>query len=361
MVVLYFGLTLSLHAAEVVVKLDNPPPQGMLVFELFDSANTFGDFRDPAATLRLPADGRESYIISNMPSGEYALLMYFDENGNGVLDKNFIGIPTEPIAFSNRYKPKGPPVYNRARFLLNQGETRIFEVGLFRVLGRKGRVGVGLGVIGRSSPYLNYDGGVYQAIPAFTYNGDRLQLLGPSLRFGVVGTGDLRLAATLRYRIGVYEEDDSPALAGLGDRESTLMGGFALLAELPGGVDLEIRYDHDFLDRVGGGAAQVGVDKSLSLGIVRLAPHISMNWLSSELSSYDFGVPTHAATENRQAYRLSNTINIEVGLGSFIELYRDWRILINVSVEFFDDEISASPVVNEDHVIKGFGALNYVF
>ena len=45
--------------------------------------------------------------------------------------------------------------------------------------------------------------------------------------------GALRLAAVGNYRIGVYEEDDSEALEGMGDRDSTFMLGLGLQAELP--------------------------------------------------------------------------------------------------------------------------------
>ena len=35
------------EAAEVTIRLDNPPPRGNVVFMLFDSADSFGDLRDP--------------------------------------------------------------------------------------------------------------------------------------------------------------------------------------------------------------------------------------------------------------------------------------------------------------------------
>ena len=81
---------------------------------------------------------------------------------------------------------------------------------------------------------------MFQPIPAITYNGERLQWLGPNLRYGILGSGRLRLALSASYRIGVYEEDDSPVLAGLGDRDDTLLAGLALQYEFPGGFDIEI-------------------------------------------------------------------------------------------------------------------------
>ncbi|MEP5568847.1 MAG: DUF2141 domain-containing protein [Halioglobus sp.] len=54
-----------------------------------------------------------------LPPGEYAISMYYDANGNGEMDTNFIGIPKEPVALSNNAKAKfGPPKYKDAVFSL---------------------------------------------------------------------------------------------------------------------------------------------------------------------------------------------------------------------------------------------------
>jgi hypothetical protein len=57
------GWTLAANAAELTIHLDNPPPEGTVAFVLFDSANTFGDLRDPAMVVTLPLDGRDVYQI----------------------------------------------------------------------------------------------------------------------------------------------------------------------------------------------------------------------------------------------------------------------------------------------------------
>jgi len=349
------------HAAGLIVRLENPPPSGTVTFLLFDSANTFGDLRDAAKVVKYPLDGRAAYRIESIPAGEYALLVYYDENGNDRIDKNFIGIPTEPLGFSNQYEPKGPPSYSRAAFTLPEGETHHFDVKLYRALGKHGRLGIGLGVIGRSSPYSGYSGGVYRIIPTITYNGDRIQIFGPNIKIGLFGSDTLRLAATGRYRMGVYEEGESTFLKGMGNRKDTFMAGLALLAELPGGVDLTVGYEHDVLNRIGGGTGRLTIDKSFQFGAFRLSPKVGFNWLSSTLANHDFGVPASQATPTRSAYVLDDTVGIEAGLGMFIKIRRDWLIVMNVAAELLADEVSASPIVTEDYVISGFAAINYVF
>lgn len=355
------GWSLVSYAAELTVRLENPPPTGNVAFLLFDSANAFGDLRDPAKVVKLPLDGREVYRLENVPPSEYALVVYFDENNNDRIDKSFIGIPREPLGFSNRYRPKGPPSYSRAAFVLAEGESRHFDVELYRPLGKFGRLGIGPGIIARSSPYRDYDGGVYQVIPAITYSGERLQIYGPNASFGLFGSGKLRIAATGKYRLGVYEENESDFLEGMGDRKDTFMAGFALLAEIPGGIDISASYEHDVLDRIGGGAARLEFDKSFQFSVFRFSPQIAFNWQSSKLSNHDFGVPNSKATPERPAYDVSDTFSVEGGLGMLIEITRNWLVVVNASVEFMDDEVTDSPIVSKDYVIKGFGAINYVF
>ncbi|MFW2439935.1 MAG: MipA/OmpV family protein [Arenicellales bacterium] len=357
--ILFFGKVAN--AAEVIVRIDNPPESGTVALALFNTANSFADLRDPVRVVKHSLDGSEEYKIDNVEAGEYALLVYFDENANDRIDKNFIGIPKEPLGFSNRYLPKGPPSYKRARFQIQQGESRTFDVELYRPLGKYGRIGMGVGVIARSSPYRDYDGTVSQVIPAITYNGERLQIYGPRIQFGLVGSGKLRLAATGEYRIGPYDEDDSDYLEGMGDRSDTFMGGLAIQAVLPAGFGLTGRYQHDLLGRVGGGEARIVLDKTLQFGIVRISPEIALTWASADISNHDYGVPDDKATAARPAYTLGDTYSTEIGLGMFIEITRDWLFIMNVASESLSDEVTASPIVSEDYVIKGFAAINYVF
>lgn len=358
---LFIACSKTINAAEVIIHFENAPSTGKAIFMLFDSANAFGDFRDPAKIVKKPFDNREYYLIQSVPPGTYALIVYYDENGNDRLDLNFIGIPKELLGFSNDYQPKGPPSYSKASFILTEDESRSFVVRLYRPLGKWGRVGLGLGIIARSSPYRDYNAAVSQVIPAITYNGERLQIFGPTILLSIIGSDEIRLAATGEYRIGVYDEDESNFLEGMGDRENTFMAGLSLLAELPKGVELTVSYEHDVLDNIGGGTACLQLEKSFQYSVFRISPSIGLNWTSSEIANYDFGVPEDKATSERSAYDLDDTFSIEAGLGTFIDIGRNWMMVMNVTYEFLDEEVTDSPIVTDDYVIKGFGAITYVF
>lgn len=64
-------------------------------------------------------DGELVRTDLELPPGDYAISIFYDRNGNGKLDTNFIGIPKEPIALSNNAKGRyGPPKYEDAVFSL---------------------------------------------------------------------------------------------------------------------------------------------------------------------------------------------------------------------------------------------------
>lgn len=348
------------RAVDINVTVDAAPQTGSLVFLLFDSAEAFDGFRAPIRTLTFPSALETEYRITDVPAGQYALLVYHDENGNGQLDRNFIGIPKEPIGLSNGYRPKGPPSFSKAAFHLTHDTSYQDTLPLARPLGKRGRLGVGIGVLGRSSPYPNATHGPIQAIPAITYIGERLQIFGPYAQIGLIGSGDLRLAYTLAYRQGSYEESDSPILAGMGDRKQTMMGGLSLEWEWDAGVDVSFSAQYDALNRIHASTAQLGISRPFSFGRSRLSPSLALNWQNAKLANHEFGVPADKATPTRSAYRLDDIISVEGGMGCFMELPKDWVFIVNMNVEFLGSDLTDSPIVSEDYILKGFVALNVV-
>ena len=76
--------------------------------------------RAPAAV------GSVTVRITGVPPGVYAAQAYGDENDNGKIDRNFLGIPTEGIGFSNDARIRfGPPAFADAAFTLGPEGGRI--------------------------------------------------------------------------------------------------------------------------------------------------------------------------------------------------------------------------------------------
>lgn len=59
----------------------------------------------------------ETFVL---PEGEYAVSVYQDVNGNGKMDKNLFGAPSEPYGFSRNYKPAfRAPKFDEVKINLN--------------------------------------------------------------------------------------------------------------------------------------------------------------------------------------------------------------------------------------------------
>ena len=68
-------------------------------------------------------------VFSNVPPGEYAVSMFHDENANGKLDANFIGIPKEGYGTSNGAKGfMGPPKFVDAKFNLASNKKIVIKI-----------------------------------------------------------------------------------------------------------------------------------------------------------------------------------------------------------------------------------------
>ena len=62
----------------------------------------------------------------DIPRGTYALAVVHDEDMNGNLDINWLGIPTEGYGFSNDVKARfGPPSFSAASFLYDGQDMKM--------------------------------------------------------------------------------------------------------------------------------------------------------------------------------------------------------------------------------------------
>lgn len=101
--------------------------EGRVVIALLDSADSYENedraYRDTRAQ---PSGGTASATFEGVEFGAYAVKVFHDENGNGKLDTNFIGIPKERFGFSNNVMGRfGPPDFEQARFVLDRPELTL--------------------------------------------------------------------------------------------------------------------------------------------------------------------------------------------------------------------------------------------
>lgn len=101
---------------------------GAALVTLYNSAKGFpGDRRYAVKKAKTTISSRMAQVIfEGFPAGEYAVSAFHDENGDGELGKNFIGVPTEGYGVSNNQKPGlGHPSYEKARFVVVDADVTL--------------------------------------------------------------------------------------------------------------------------------------------------------------------------------------------------------------------------------------------
>lgn len=95
--------------------------ESVVLIAVYNKASDFpGDTFYKGFEAKTTGKSEFTYSIT-LPEGSYALAFFQDLNGNKKLDKNFIGYPTEPFAFSNNAPVNfGPPKWESALFHLNK-------------------------------------------------------------------------------------------------------------------------------------------------------------------------------------------------------------------------------------------------
>lgn len=90
--------------------------EGQVLVALYDEARFL---KAPLRALRLKPATKLEGTFGDLPPGAYAVSVVHDENGNGKLDSNLVGLPVEKYGFSNNPVLFGPPGFKDARFEVN--------------------------------------------------------------------------------------------------------------------------------------------------------------------------------------------------------------------------------------------------
>jgi len=98
-----------------------------VIFSVYDNADTYLDPKAQLKTYRfVPTATTLKLKLTDLPYGTYAIAFYQDMNDSGDIDKNGLGIPKEPYAFSNDIRPKmSAPSFADCKFIYSKKENSI--------------------------------------------------------------------------------------------------------------------------------------------------------------------------------------------------------------------------------------------
>ena len=116
-----YGQSAAVEHGQLTVIIDGiENDQGKVLVALCNSEK---DFESSGNAFRMATldvnDKKASVTFDDLQAAEYALKVFHDENENGELDTNFLGIPSENYGFSNNARGSfGPASWEDAKFFL---------------------------------------------------------------------------------------------------------------------------------------------------------------------------------------------------------------------------------------------------
>jgi uncharacterized protein (DUF2141 family) len=111
----------TVNAVPFTVRIDNVQVgAGPVRVAMFDRERWLGEAVDAAQTEALGV--RVRVQLTAPGPGRYGLAVYQDTNRDGRLNRNIVGLPTEPVAFSNNAVIGfGPPSFDDAAVQVSVG------------------------------------------------------------------------------------------------------------------------------------------------------------------------------------------------------------------------------------------------
>ncbi|MDT0651955.1 DUF2141 domain-containing protein [Autumnicola edwardsiae] len=132
LLIFFFFATSFLNAQnKIQVEITNcKSDQGFVLVALHNTEDSF--LKEEFLGRKSEINGEKVVVeFGNVPDGIYAISLFHDEDANGEMNTNFIGLPKENYGVSNNAPANfGPPKWNDAKFEVKNGETLKQEIQL---------------------------------------------------------------------------------------------------------------------------------------------------------------------------------------------------------------------------------------
>lgn len=204
--------------------------------------------------------------------------------------------------------------------------------------------GIGLGADAQRDRYREM-GNETQGIPLIYYENHWVRVMGPSVELKLPSAGPVSFRVKARYALDGYEASDSPHLAGMAERESSVWVGGEAIWRTPF-VNLSAELLTDASSHSEGHRFRLQADRRFTYGQFSFTPRIAAIQLDEEYVGYYYGVNASEARVGRPQYAGDAAVNMEVGLRIDYALTPKQNFFLDLRSTRLADEIQDSPLVD---------------
>ncbi len=99
---------------------------------------------------------------------------------------------------------------------------------------------------------------------------------------------------------------------------------------------------------------QAGLEfsKPMILANTKVAPFIGADWMSTDTANYYYGVSASDAKVGRPAYQANNSTVLSVGIKAMHPITKSLDLMGIAKINYFDSNVTDSPIVDKDHSVN---------
>ena len=166
---------------------------------------------------------------------------------------------------------------------------------------------------------------------------------------------DIGIGANLA---GDVDRGDSELLEDL--PELSLPVNAFLSAQYKSSIGLfEVSYEEEINNKHNGNSASFSYAVPFPVGKWLLLPRLEANYFSEEAVNYFYGVEPEFALAGRPAYSADSEIVMGASVFALRRINDKFSVFANLNYQDFGDEISNSPIVEEDSAVSLFAGFLY--
>ncbi len=216
-------------------------------------------------------------------------------------------------------------------------------------------LGLGVAVIGKA--YRDFDREV-TPLPVVSYENKWVSASIPTFDVKLYANDSLSLRLRARWAGDGYEAKDSPALANMEERKSSMwVGGAVIWKSDFANISGEVL--SDAMGNSKGIRAKAQIDRRFAAGKFGFTPRLAAEWVDDKYVDYYYGVQQSEVQAGRGAYAGKATANMQVGLRMDYALVRNQTVFLDIGATRFGSTVKDSPLV--DKANQTSLALGYVY
>lgn len=162
----------------------------------------------------------------------------------------------------------------------------------------------------------------------------------------------------------IAPEDEKVSKNDIRKRKWAVDAGLQINWFISQSTEIKAQLFHDINNVYNGLNGQLAFNHSISLpsftqSKVRLAAGI--NWQSSDLSNYYYGISHQDQVDLANLYQASTGINPFISINYRYQLSKDWQLSLFAKHEWLGEHIADSPLIEDQHITSAFIGAVYAF